>query len=94
MFIGIINNYVFLRGKGANIDVQQLVLLKDGISIFYRPIFMSADIVMTLWWRWRPHPRDQLLLQSYKAQRFTHGVRMGGRAGGGKKFVRAISQKP
>ena len=25
---------------------------------------------------------------------FTHGVRMGGRAGGGKKFVRAVSQKP
>ena len=24
---------------------------------------------------------------------FTHGVRMGGRAGGGKKFVQAISQK-
>ena len=25
---------------------------------------------------------------------FTHGVPMGGRAGGGKKFVRAVSQKP
>ena len=25
---------------------------------------------------------------------FTHGVRMGGRAGGRKKFVRAVSQKP
>ena len=25
---------------------------------------------------------------------FTHGVRMGGWAGGGKKFVRAVSQKP
>ena len=24
---------------------------------------------------------------------FTHGVRMGGRAGGRKKFVRAVSQK-
>ena len=25
---------------------------------------------------------------------FTHGVRMGERAGGGEKFVRAVSQKP
>ena len=25
---------------------------------------------------------------------FTHGVRMGGRAGAGKKFVRAVSKKP
>ena len=25
---------------------------------------------------------------------FTHGVRMGGCLGGGKKFVRAVSQKP
>ena len=25
---------------------------------------------------------------------FTHGVRMGGRVGGGKKFVGAVSQKP
>ena len=66
---------------GHTLDLVLTKSNNDNISIVYTTDAFSDHFYPTA-------------LKGCRGIVFTHGVRMGGRAGGGKKFVRAVSQKP
>ena len=62
--------------------------------------YMKNKNILTIWihlFSSSPEPCDLIFyptaLKGCQGIVLTHGVRMGSRAGGGKKFVRAVSQK-
>ena len=94
----------FLQGqmRVAKLKSAFNSLLKNAV---YLQNYVSWPLLVDtscIWPQMRPWSSYPTALKGCRGIVFTHGVRMGGRAGGrmagarasGKKFVRAVSQKP